>query len=67
MSAKIKKIVLIPRDDLVKVCTMCGKEKDCRPYGYSGAEVCFSCGETIPDVVEHNMGIILYGESGKLD
>ena len=25
-------------------CSECGQEKDCRPFGAKGAEICFECG-----------------------
>lgn len=26
------------------ICTECGKDDDCRPYGENGAMICFDCG-----------------------
>lgn len=28
----------------MSICSGCGKDDDCRPYGKGGAMICFSCG-----------------------
>jgi hypothetical protein len=35
-------IVLVELEGL-RVCSCCGKKTECRPYGESGADVCFKC------------------------
>ena len=45
---------------------MCGRMNETRPYGPNGIRICYDCGQTIPITVEHNMGIILFGEEGEL-
>ena len=46
-------------DELLKIAEV-------RPYGPNGSEICFDCAEKIPEVVEHNMGIKLFGDKGEL-
>jgi len=48
------------------ICSECGKIAETRPYGHNGAEICFECGKKILEIVNHNMGIILYGDKGDL-
>lgn len=43
-------------------CSMCGKVAECRPYGPDGADICFECGEKIPETVEKQMGHRLFGD-----
>lgn len=45
---------------------MCGKVAECRPYGHNGQDICGECAETIPEIVNHNPNIVLFGESGQL-
>lgn len=48
------------------ICSECGAIAETRPYGKDGAEICASCGDKIPDIVKHNMGIKLFGNRGEL-
>lgn len=48
------------------ICHECGKVAETRPYGHNGAEICYDCGEKIPDIVQHNVRIKLFGEPGEL-
>lgn len=48
------------------ICSECGKIAEVRPYGPNGAEICFDCGEKIPEIRDHNMGIKLFGDEGDL-
>lgn len=32
------------------ICTGCGCQKECRPYGVNGAMICFDCGFSTPEV-----------------
>lgn len=57
-------IILEPEPEMI--CSECGKIAETRPYGKGGSEICYECGEKIPEIVEHNMGIKLFGESGDL-
>lgn len=65
MSKRIGNTVVIASEQDM-LCHECGKVEETRPYGKNGAEVCFECGEKIPNIVEHNMGIKLFGEAGEL-
>lgn len=49
-----------------KTCSECGKKDELRPYGRGGAEICFDCASKIPDIVDHNMKIKLFGDKGEL-
>lgn len=48
------------------VCFECGKIAETRPYGKGGTEICYDCGLKIPTIVDHNMGIKLFGDKGEL-
>jgi hypothetical protein len=48
------------------ICSECGKIGETRPYGHNGAEICYECGQKIPDIVNHNMGIKLFHDAGEL-
>ena len=65
MSRNLNGIPIIePEPDFI--CTECGKIAETRPYGKGGAEICHDCGMKIPEIVNHNMGIKLFGDSGEL-
>jgi hypothetical protein len=55
---------IAPEDD--SICMECGQMAETRPYGKGGAEVCFDCGMKNPEIIQHNMNIQLFGESGEL-
>ena len=65
MSVNINGIPIICPEEHNK-CQMCGRMNETRPYGPNGIRICYDCGQTIPITVEHNMGIILFGEEGEL-
>jgi hypothetical protein len=65
MSKRIGNAVVIAREPDM-ICHECGKVAETRPYGRGGAEMCYKCGEKIPDVVQHNMAIKLFGDTGDL-
>ena len=48
------------------ICSECGKVAETRPYGHNGAEICYECASKIPEIVNHNMNIKLFGEKGEL-
>ncbi len=37
------------RQRIVKRCTRCVKERDTRPYGPEGSEICFECKDKDPE------------------
>lgn len=63
-SGNVIVVALVP--EVPRICSMCEQLEECRPYGHNGADVCFSCSETIQEIVNHNITIILFGESGQL-
>ena len=65
MSKRVGRVVVIA-DEPEMICSECGKIAEVRPYGRSGAEICWECGEKIPDIRDHNMGIKLFGDPGEL-
>jgi hypothetical protein len=65
MSKRIANVAVIaPEPDMI--CFECGKIAETRPYGRGGAEVCVDCGMKIPEIINHNMAIKLFGQSGKI-
>lgn len=65
MSKRIGEIIIIKAEPEM-ICHECGKINETRPYGKGGAEICYDCGEKIPEIRDHNMGIKLYGDPGEL-
>jgi hypothetical protein len=43
-------------------CELCGAIEETRPYGPGGKQICFACGETMPETVEREMGKRLFGD-----
>lgn len=65
MSKRVGRVsIIVPEED--RTCQMCGKVAECRPYGHNGQDICGECAETIPEIVNHNLSIVLFGESGQL-
>lgn len=65
MSQNINGIAIIEAEPDM-ICFVCGKIAETRPYGPKGADICFECGEKIPEIVKHNMNIKLFGNKGEL-
>lgn len=59
-------IPVIMVDEPDKICTECGNNDDCRPYGHKGAQVCYECAQKNPARTKHNMAIQLFGDKGEL-
>lgn len=50
-------------------CQMCGKIAETRPYGPGGKRICYDCGQSSDEmkaIIEHNIGIVLFGDKGEL-
>ena len=43
MTRKLSKHVLLIEQEEPSKCELCGEEKELRPYGPNGENVCFSC------------------------
>lgn len=66
MSFRIGNVaVIVPEPENAK-CEECGKMEELRPYGKGGACICFDCAQKIPEIVEHNMNVQLFGKPGEL-
>lgn len=65
MSIRVGKTIVI-RELPDSKCEECGAVEECRPYGRGGKSICYGCGQKIPDIVEHNMGVQLFGDKGEL-
>lgn len=65
MSKRIGKVVVIEAEPEM-ICHECGKVAETRPYGPGGSEICWECGEKMPEIRDHNMNIKLFGEPGEL-
>ena len=61
MSKRLGNIVVLCNEPERK-CELCGKIKQCRPYGPRGEQICFDCGQKNPETTERQMRRILYGE-----
>ena len=48
MSKRVGNTFIIEREVSQK-CSTCGEEKECRPYGVGGAQVCFGCAMATPE------------------
>lgn len=58
----------------MSICSDCGEDKDCRPYGKGGAMVCFPCAMKDEEETERNFlsqldaavkasnGVVILGE-----
>jgi hypothetical protein len=44
------------------ICQLCGAEKETRPYGPNGEEICFPCGQKDMRTTERQMHRYLFGE-----
>jgi hypothetical protein len=44
-------------------CELCGAIDETRPYGPGGKQICFDCGQTMPETVKREMGIRLFGDA----
>jgi hypothetical protein len=43
-------------------CELCGKFKECRPYGPKGEQICFQCGQKDIKTTEKMMSKYLFGD-----
>lgn len=43
-------------------CDDCGEERELRPYGPNGTNICHACGMKDPDGTRRRMAILLFGE-----
>lgn len=55
--------VVVIKSPADRLCELCGKIADCRPYGPRGEFICWACGQKNPEVTERQMMRILYGEN----
>ncbi len=53
--------IIMVRGD--KICALCGKKDETRPYGPKGEEICYDCGMKNREVTERQMDRILFGET----
>jgi hypothetical protein len=51
MSRKAGETFII-EEEPERMCELCGKMAECRPYGPKGEQVCFECGMKYPGVAE---------------
>lgn len=50
--------------EAAQVCEGCGRSAETRPYGYNGAEVCYSCMAATPETeaeARRQAGAYLFG------
>ena len=45
-----------------RACELCGKWKECRPYGPKGEQVCFDCAQKDPGAMERGMNRHIFGQ-----
>lgn len=68
MSFRIGKVIVI-EDPGDAECEFCHVTKEVRPYGPGGKACCWECGQATPElraIIEHNMGVLLFGKKGEL-
>ncbi len=41
---------------IVTICSTCGRDEECRPYGVDDAPVCFDCGMADIETTKANFG-----------
>jgi len=49
---------LVIEPEAPRTCSVCGLERECRPYGEGGADVCYACATATPEsrrVAEEHM------------
>lgn len=51
MTKRIGKALIIDVEEPQR-CEFCGNEAECRPYGPNYEQICFKCGEQIPEIVQ---------------
>lgn len=61
MTKRIGDQVIIT-DEPMKPCKLCGKMKECRPYGPQGEEVCFDCAKKDPAAMRRGVRKMMLGE-----
>jgi hypothetical protein len=49
---KVRGDFLLMEPEPDKECELCGKIAECRPYGPNNEQICFECGEKMPEIVE---------------
>ena len=68
MSKRIGNLAILDAEPSM-ICSHCGKIAEVRPYGPGGSEICHDCASATPEmnaIVDHNMGIKLFGDKGEL-
>jgi len=66
-SGETVEITVVNSEDTI--CKECGKVANTRPYGPKGTDICYPCAKATPamrELVEHNMGIVTFGQEGEL-
>ncbi len=53
MTKKVNGILVIECEE-PQLCEVCGEEKETRPYGKDGTEICFDCAH-LPENIEHTI------------
>ena len=53
-------IVIEPHPD--RICELCGKKDELRPYGPNGENICFECGMKNREMTEKRMNQYLFGD-----
>jgi hypothetical protein len=62
MSKRIGNFIIITQEP-DRVCELCGKVAECRPYGPNGKQICFECAQKDKKGTEKRMAKILFGET----
>jgi len=50
-----------------RVCELCGKVAECRPYGPNCEQICFQCATKDQETTEARMAQYLFGENPEED
>ena len=61
MSKRIGNTIVIEPESH-RVCQVCGKSSECRPYGPGGTDVCYECGMKDPEGTRKRMKHVLFGD-----
>ena len=61
MSQKIGNIIII-EPEVDRICELCGKKDECRPYGPDGKDICYNCAMKDPIGTEIRLAKVLFGD-----
>ena len=61
MSTKIGDTTIISKEPN-RICEICGKEDECRPYGPNGEDLCYDCAMQDPITTEVMIAKTLFGD-----